>query len=280
MIGERKLSGSVVIYKNPADEINTVARCFLAAGEHVKLILVDNSPTDSVRASIPDDERIEYVHNPRNNGYVAHNIAMERSLAAGFEYHVVLNPDLLFGPEVLPEIVRFMDAEPDVGLLIPKVFYTSGELQYLCKLLPTPADFFARLVLPRSWSLVRTKRFELRMSGYDQVMNVPYISGCFMFLRNEAIRKVGLFDERFFMYSEDIDLSRRINAEFRSVFYPYVSIVHRHNAESYRSLKLFKIHVENVFRYFNKYGWFFDSHRRRVNRQILAQFDDEAPDRK
>ncbi|MFN2413435.1 MAG: glycosyltransferase [Pyrinomonadaceae bacterium] len=275
MTGEKILSGSVVVYKNDLDEINTVSRCFLdGAGPDARLYIIDNSPTEEINEQLIADDRIEYFHNPQNNGYVAHNIAMKKSIDAKFRYHLVLNPDLVFWREVLPTIVKFMDAEHNIGLLIPKVFYTTGELQYLCKLLPTPTDFFARLVLPRSWAAKRMQKFELRVSRYNRVMNVPYISGCFMFLRNSVLRDVGLFDERFFMYSEDIDLSRRINEKYRSVFFPHASIVHRHNAESYRNLRLFKIHFENVFRYFNKYGWFFDKHRRRVNREILAQFDE------
>jgi cellulose synthase/poly-beta-1,6-N-acetylglucosamine synthase-like glycosyltransferase len=86
-------------------------------------------------------------------------------------------------------------------------------------------------------------------------MDVPYLSGCFMLFRVEALRKVGLFDERFFMSPEDIDISRRMDAEFRTVFFPGATIVHDHARESYKSMRSMWIHAENLIRYFNKWGW-------------------------
>jgi GT2 family glycosyltransferase len=103
-------------------------------------------------------------------------------------------------------------------------------------------------------------------------MEVPYLSGCFMFLRVAALKKVGLFDERFFMYPEDIDLTRRMYKEFKTVFYPEVEITHQHARESYKSLKLFYIHIVNMIRYFNKWGWFFDKERRIVNQRVISQY--------
>ena len=118
----------------------------------------------------------------------------------------------------------------------------------------------------------RTERFELRFTGYNREMNVPYLSGCFMLFRNSALREVGLFDERFFMYPEDIDITRRVNTKFRTVFFPGALIVHDHARESYKSWRGMWIHVSNMARYFNKWGWIRDSERSRVNRETLRQF--------
>ena len=114
------------------------------------------------------------------------------------------------------------------------------------------------------------RRFELRDSGYDKIMNVPYLSGCFMLLKAAALKKAGLFDERFFMYPEDIDITRRIHREFLTLYYPNVSIVHNHEKASYKSKKLLKIHIENMCRYFNKWGWIFDKERCQVNKATLS----------
>jgi GT2 family glycosyltransferase len=103
-------------------------------------------------------------------------------------------------------------------------------------------------------------------------MEVPYLSGFFMFLRIEALNYVGLFDERFFMYPEDIDLTRRIHKYYKTIFYPYTEIVHGYERGSYKSFKLFYIHIVNIIKYFNKWGWFFDKERKMVNKKILSQF--------
>ena len=103
-------------------------------------------------------------------------------------------------------------------------------------------------------------------------MEVPFLSGCFMAIRRESIEQCGMFDERFFMYGEDIDFSRRINEQFKTIFYPHVSIMHGYEAASYKSFKMLKIHTQNIIRYFNKWGWLFDKRRKQTNKRILAQF--------
>jgi GT2 family glycosyltransferase len=113
--------------------------------------------------------------------------------------------------------------------------------------------------------------FEMRWSGYDRLMFVPYLSGCFMFLRTDALDQVGLFDERFFMYPEDIDLTRRLAAKFVTAYYPHVHIIHRHGAASHKSLRMFIVHALNIVKYFNKWGWLLDGERRRINALALSQ---------
>jgi len=103
------------------------------------------------------------------------------------------------------------------------------------------------------------------------LLDVPYLSGCFMLFRTEALKEVGLFDERFFMYPEDIDLTRRIHAKYRTVFYPEVSIIHHHAQSSYLNLKMLFIHITNMVKYFNKWGWILDKERKIINKKILEQ---------
>ena len=75
-----------------------------------------------------------------------------------------------------------------------------------------------------------------------------------MFLRCDSLRKVGLFDPRYFMYPEDIDLTRRINQHYRTVMYPAVEITHNHAQGSYHSTRLLWIHITNMIKYFIKWG--------------------------
>jgi GT2 family glycosyltransferase len=89
-----------------------------------------------------------------------------------------------------------------------------------------------------------------------------------MLFRKEALDKAGLFDERYFMYMEDIDITRRVHQHFKTVYYPSVHIYHGHARESYRINKLLFTHIKSAIRYFNKWGWFFDAERREVNRRV------------
>lgn len=234
------------------------------------LYLVDNSPLRA-EVELPEDDKLQYIYNDgKNLGYgAAHNVALRESIYHGTEFHLVMNSDVVVKAEDIDTIHAFMQGEPEVGSLMPHVVSPDGQTQYLCKLLPTPMDVFARRFLPAWMTRRRNARYELRQSGYDKPMNVPYLSGCFMFLRTEAVKKVHLFDERFFLYPEDIDLTRRIHREYISLYYPGVTIVHSHGHGSYKSLRLLWIHIVNMCRYFRKYGWFFDTERRRVNQWTL-----------
>ena len=93
-----------------------------------------------------------------------------------------------------------------------------------------------------------------------------------MFIRNKHLMEVGLFDENFFMYFEDVDLSRRLNAVSETLYTPDFKITHRYGKGSYKSTRLLLIHVRSALYYFTKWGWLFDSDRARVNRRTLAQF--------
>jgi GT2 family glycosyltransferase len=100
-------------------------------------------------------------------------------------------------------------------------------------------------------------------------MNPPVLSGCFLLVRMTIARKINFFDERFFMYLEDTDLSRRMNQQFQTVYYPEVSIIHHYEKGSYKSNKLLLYHISSAFKYFWKYGWFFDTVRTTVNKLSL-----------
>ena len=144
------------------------------------------------------------------------------------------------------------------------------DIKYLCKLIPTPFDLIFRRFVPfRELKQKIQERFELRFTGYNRIMNVPYLSGCFMFFSIRALNDVGLFDERFFMYPEDIDITRRMHERYKTIFLPEVTVYHNHAKESYQSLKMLWVHVKNMILYFNKWGWFFDNTRKEINLKIL-----------
>jgi len=243
---------------------------FLSFPGNAKLFIIDHSPQDLLRKACRM-ERVEYEHHPENKGFGAgHNIAL-RKIMDSSPFHVVLNPDVSFGHDVIPAVLNYFEKHPDTGHIMPKVVSENNELQYLAKLLPTPADLFLKRFLPSAFSRKRSNRFQLKFTGYDRTMNVPYLSGCCMFLRTEALEKAGLFDERFFMYPDDIDLTRRIHRHYRTVYFPYVQITHRHEASSYKSKKMLGVHLWNLVKYFNKWGWFFDRERKEINRRTLQE---------
>lgn len=267
------LTASIVTYHTPINEIRKVIDCVLTSSIDI-LYVVDNSSNDNLRQLEQLSSRINYIYNAANIGYGrAHNIAIRKAIEIESKYHIVINPDIYFEDGVIEALVEYMDLHTDTGWVMPRVVYPNGELQYLCKLLPTPFDLILRRFLPTKLFHSARNRFELRASGYDKEMNIPSLSGCFMFMRVESLKRVGLFDERFFMYGEDVDLSRRMHAEYRTMYYPAVTIVHAHEKASYKSFRMMWIHISNLVKYFNKWGWLFDNERRKTNKHTIKELN-------
>ena len=267
------ITASIVLYNTPKFQVETVLKSVLDSKSIEKLYVIDNSPNDWWRCLEKTSTIIRYVYN-ENTGYGAsHNLAMRKAVEEGSSYHVVLNPDLKFDSNVIQALYEFMEAHKDVGHVMPKILNQEGELQYLCKLVPSPFDLIFKRFLPKSFSKKSSYKFQLKFADYDKEMDVPYLSGCFMFFRMEAVKKVNGFDERFFMYPEDIDITRRIHRFYRTVYYPKVFVYHLHAAESYHSRKMLKVHIQNMIKYFNKWGWFIDSERNHFNKETLEKLD-------
>lgn len=273
MLPRMNISASIVAYKNPAPVIRQAIQSFLDGTDDSRLFIIDNSPTDELR-NLATDPRIVYVFNQRNAGYgAAHNVALREARRTS-AYHLVLNPDVYFDAGVIATLYRFMETHPDVGLIMPKVLHPDGRLQYLCKLLPTPRTLILRSFLNFLTPIVRKEnyQYELQFADYDTIMDVPFLSGCFMFLRTSVLAKSGLFDERFFLYAEDVDLSRRIQQHARTVYFPGATIYHRRDLVSGDAVNRMLHKIRSVVQYFNKWGWFSDEERDRINEQILRSY--------
>lgn len=265
------LTCSIVLYQSDKEGLKNAIESLLASSLSLKLYLVDNSPDDSLR-TIVSDNRVEYIFLGKNIGFgSAHNVAVKKAENLS-KYHLVLNPDIEFGEGVLEKIFHFMENNPKVGQLLPKVLYKEGHIQKLCKLLPTPYDLIGRRFFKNSkWALEANRRYELEMFKHDTLLNVPNLSGCFMFMRSSILREAGGFDSRYFMYMEDLDLTRRIHALSKTVFFPDVHIYHGYAKGSYSNPQLLKYHLTSAIKYFNKWGWFIDKQRTKFNKEVLEE---------
>ena len=273
-----KLSASIVLYQTNLTPLKKVIDSYFACkSEALQLFLIDNSPTDVLKSVVTmyPDKEIHYIFNNENMGYgKAHNIAIKKSMEQGLPYHIVLNPDIVIQEGALEKLTFYMNEHPEVGNIMPKIIYPNGQLQYLCKLLPSPIDLIFRRFIPfKKWRDKINQKYELHSFRYNKKINIPNLSGCFMFLRTKALEKVGLFDENIFMYLEDIDLNRRIHRDYNTIFVPEAVVVHEYQKASYKNIKLLKAHIKSAIYYFNKYGWFFDKERRIINAQTLQEIE-------
>lgn len=264
------ITASIVAYRTSDSELTTVLDC-LRRSSVGHVYVVDNSRSHSTRELLSGDEFVTYIPS-ENVGYgAAHNQGIRAAMAAGADYHFVLNSDIYWADGTIEKCVEYMDMHPRTGQLMPMVRWPDGRVQLHCKLIPAPVDLLLKRFLPSFVKRRRMRRFRLEFTGYDHVMDVPYLCGCFMALRTAALEDVGLFDERFFMYPEDIDLTRRIHERWRTVFFPGAEITHIYGEASHKSLRMFWVHTINMVRYFNKWGWIFDAKRRYYNRRLLKE---------
>ncbi|MFO0450561.1 MAG: glycosyltransferase family 2 protein [Pseudomonadota bacterium] len=267
-----RLTASIVAYKNDPKILAQTIQSYLLAAPNSKLYIIDNSPSSELQ-NLLADPRIDYIHNSKNVGFgAAHNFCIKQILNSS-KYHLVLNPDVYFEESVISKVVELMENDDAIGLVLPKVFYPDGRQQFQCKLLPSPTTMFVRWFLRFVPRLVEkiNHNYEMRFSGYNTTMNVPFLGGCFMFLRVDVLKKVGLFDERFFLYTEDTDLSRRIHRHYKTIFFPEVSIYHYYSHRQYKNLYFTVLNIFSAIKYFNKWGWLNDKERESMNAMAIAQ---------
>lgn len=269
------LTASIVLFKTNPLELKNIYRCFENSQLNYHLYLVDNSTDDYLKGVVQGDN-VTYIHSKKNIGYgKGHNLVLKSVLNTS-RYHLVINPDITFSSDILSKLISYMNNQPEVGLLMPKILSQDGDIQYLSKLIPTPLNLIIRMALPRWVFKSKRERYQLEFTDYNSVIEAPFLSGCFMFLRTRALKEVGNFDDRFFMYTEDLDLSRRIHEKYKTVYYPEVEIIHEHAKESFNSIKYLFIHTISAIKYFNKWGWFFDKKRRETNKRILIQLNSKG----
>lgn len=231
--------------------------------------VLDNGPQDrffprleeitaSALAGLPR-LRAEVLNTGANLGYgAANNIAIRKSVA---DYHLVLNPDVILAEDVIAYALRYMESHPETVLLSPLATGNGGERQYLCKHTPGLWTLFLRGFAP---AFLR-RRFDRSLRHYEmreETGNGDYAgrflaSGCFMFVRGDALRAAGGFDPAYFMYFEDYDLSLRLARQGSLAFVPAVKIIHHGGGAAAKGWRHRIWFLRSALRFFNCHGWHF-----------------------
>jgi len=254
------ISASIVLFHNDRLVLRKAIDSILNVNLNLSLFLFDNSKNDDLHDIISDD-RVIYFYNNKNVGFgKGHNYAINFYKHKSI-FHIVINPDIYFYPGNIEKMYSFMISNKKIGLLMPKIKYPNNEIQYLCKKNPTPHILFVRRFLSfkifsKYVSYVNHK-YEFRDLDYNNlIFNVPYLSGCFMFFRMNALNEIGYFDERIFMYIEDADITRRMLLKYNTIYYPFAEVYHHFEKGSHKSYRLMMYSIHGAIVYFNKWGWF------------------------
>jgi N-acetylglucosaminyl-diphospho-decaprenol L-rhamnosyltransferase len=207
-------------------------------GLSVEIFLVDNGSTDTTaEIAAAYTPGITLISRPGHFGFAANNnLAVGRSTG---RYVMLLNPDTETPPGTLRRLVDFMDAHPDVGICGPQLRFPDGSLQYSCRKFPNWKSVIARRT-PFLRTLLRksTANAEHLMMATDhtKIQDVDWMLGAGLFIRRETLADIGLLDQRYFLYGEDIDLCLRAKrAGWRISYVPQAKIIHYHMAVSDKS---------------------------------------------
>lgn len=270
---------SIVVYRSDDIWLRQTLTSLIHALQHAlaadclktaSLVLVDNDPTtngDSYRrmlkqlfANTPVCFSHALIKQKQNVGYgAANNRALLDPTRLHAETVLVLNPDVTLAVDAVTTALQYLRQHSDCGMVTPVATYADGRPQYLVKANPSLLTLALRGFAP-AW--LRT-RFQPRLATYDRTdisFDAPLtggeiISGCCMFVRGDVWRTVGGFDEKFFLYFEDFDLSKRIASIARIDRIANCRIVHAGGHAAGKGVNHVWLFVQSAARFFNKHGW-------------------------
>lgn len=256
------ISVTLVTYKTDLDVLKTAIECLKVDTYSMSIVIADNASGDEYFSrlqsafSVTD---VQVVATGINGGYgYGHNFA--ESCSPPSKYHLIMNADVKFDPQCIKILFHFLENHKDYVLTAPRVVNPDGSLQYLNKRDPSVTDLVLRRLKPDAlqdmkWIKRRLDYYEMRDIDHDREYDLRLVSGCFMFMRRDAFKAVGGFDESYFMYFEDFDLSQRLIRQGKMRYLPECQIVHFWGRGSKHNFLLFISLLRSAARYFNRWGW-------------------------
>tara|TARA_B100000470_G_scaffold221682_1_gene212732 strand:- start:3866 stop:4714 length:849 start_codon:yes stop_codon:yes gene_type:complete len=272
------LSTAIVCYNSPSHELTKLLISLLDSIEQLRksfelpeipVYLIDNSDEDSVEfdmLSVVDKERVgalgvglRLVHGQGNIGYgSAHNLVISN---LNSHFHLLLNPDVVLQKSTLTIGINFLLENPEVIVASPHAVDDKGDKQYLCKRYPSVFTFLIRGVFPNWLKNIFQSclaSYEMHnLSESEPSADISIVSGCFMLLRSTSLKEIEGFDERYFLYFEDFDLSLRLGKKGKLAYLPAMHIQHSGGHAASKGLSHFKMFTRSGIRFFNTHGWHF-----------------------
>lgn len=241
-----KISASIVIYKENKDTLQKVINSFLSLKDIKKeFIIVDNSPSDELKVFCENFEGVSYIFSGENLGFGrGHNLAF-KNLKDKSDIHMIINPDVYFNSDEISSFLNWFYEQKEISLATTKVCYPDGENQNIVRNVPTIIDLIKRKL--------KIDSGELHIQD-NSIKEVPFAHGCFFIFKTEVFEKLGGFDERFFMYMEDLDIFIRAKKYGKTVINTNYKIYHEFRKGSSKSFKLLKYHIISAYKFFKKYN--------------------------
>jgi len=250
----------VIVNWNAGDKLASCLRSIPSAGEGltVRVVVLDNASTDGscemVEGTFPD---LEVMRSRENLGYARANNQVLKRYADSARFVLLLNPDTVVAPDTFRRMLDFLEANSRAGIVGCRIVTPRGTLDWACKrAFLTPSLMFYKALrldklLPKS---PRFGRYQLTYLDENQIHEVDSVVGAFMMIRHECLQAVGLLDDSYFMYGEDIDLCYRAKEAGWKVFYVPTATVLHHKGESTRRYSYRMIHLwyESTWKFYRR----------------------------
>lgn len=249
--------------------INDVLEALKSAHEHLEGVSWDALVVSNSEYSAQEQERVSealgevrLVFNEVNSGYAG---GVNKALSMiDSPFIFLLNPDGRFKDKGISKLLELMNQDDKIAIIGPMVVDESGEVQPSCRTFPKPYTFLLVRSVFRFLPYAGLEKNRYFMADYDRtyVRDVDWVSGGAMLVRRSAIEKVGMMDERYFLYMEDVDWCRSFNkASWKVKYSPDAAIIHagQHSSINNSLMGLFsqttRWHLQSMFKYFLKFGW-------------------------
>ena len=250
-----RISACIVSYGG-FEEVCAAVRSILrfCGGPDFTLYLVDNASPDGTGEKLAAEDFgpcVQVIRLAENKGFGAGHNAVLPLLTS--DYHFVVNPDITLREPVMAGICAWLDDHPEVVMATPRMFFPDGREQILPKRKPNLLGLLARQGVPG------LKKFGDRYAMLDEDLSRPtpieFCTGCFFCIRTQVFRRIGGFDEGYFMYVEDADITQKARREGLVCYLPQFSACHAWHRAPGRRLGPFVQQLRSMGRYFRKWGF-------------------------
>ena len=224
VIGKYELVLMFVAYHVNQADVDSLKRCLGKLPNHIGYaVLVNEFSKDQPINELKEDACL-WISTNKNLGYGRGMNLLANSLKCQPAYIAALNTDIYWNESTFENILLWLKSNPQVVMAVPSIYDQNHNLQYLCKRNPTALGMISRRFIPQkykpSWLLKYDNYYAMRDHSYSHVFESLYLSGCCMIMQSSAFFSVGGFDERFFLYLEDADLTRSMSSIGQCVHYP------------------------------------------------------------
>ena len=244
----------IVTYNNASGIIKSLESIYANSDiNRLKVYIVDNNSTDKTADIISEKfPQVVLVRNKDNKGFGhGHNCVLDKLSS---DYHFIVNPDIIIKDNIISDIMNYMEQNKDISMLVPKFIYEDGREQFTPKRRPT-IRYMLGGRLERFGGCFKRWRDEYTMRTVNVIapVDVGFCSGCFIAVKTELFKKIGGFDERYFLYNEDADITRMAQFYGRTVYAPQFSVVHLWERAYMKNIRYFLIQISSMLKYFYKW---------------------------